>query len=155
MDPPPITALGQHLGDLGLQAEEGAFQVDRDDAVEIRFGLLDEGCDRAFDAGVVAGAVQPTIGRDRPGDQRLDLGRQRHVGAQEPRLAALGADHRRGFLAADALDIRDHDLRPFGGEFQRRRASDPRRGAGDQRGVGSGWGRNDTLSVSANHRRWV
>lgn len=22
-------------------------------------------------------------------------------------------------------------------------------------GVGSGWGRNDTLSVSANHRRWV
>lgn len=24
-----------------------------------------------------------------------------------------------------------------------------------QSGVGSGWGRNDTLSVSANHRRWV
>lgn len=23
------------------------------------------------------------------------------------------------------------------------------------KGVGSGWGRNDTLSVSANHRRWV
>ena len=25
----------------------------------------------------------------------------------------------------------------------------------DKQGVGSGWGRNDTLSVSANHRRWV
>ncbi len=29
------------------------------------------------------------------------------------------------------------------------------RTAAREMGVGSGWGRNDTLSVSANHRRWV
>src|SRR5690606_21835802 len=54
--------LRQHGGNLVLHAQPHAFQVDGHDAVEVFFRAVGGGGNPAFNAGVVAGGIQPPVG---------------------------------------------------------------------------------------------
>jgi len=61
-------ALAEHLGNLGLHAQPDAFQVDPQHLIPDLFGVGMEGRPRRggpFDAGIVVGAIQAVIFRDK------------------------------------------------------------------------------------------
>ena len=81
------------------------------------------------------GAVEPPVGLDTAGDERLDLGRTGHVGSHEARLAPGLGNQPHGLLAGLGRHIGHHNLRPFAGKGQGRRPADARPPAGDQRNL--------------------
>ena len=71
-----------------LHRQPHAFQVDRDDAVEVVFLERRDRRRRAFDAGIVEGAVDAPEAGDDIGDERLDTRRLCHVARGGARFAA-------------------------------------------------------------------
>jgi hypothetical protein len=124
---PPLDA--QHRRDLGAKTTPHTQQVHLDHAREVLFGVL--GClpQYSLDAGVVDGAVEPTVACDGPCDERVDVGLVGDIGDQEVRVGSEGPRCERRFLARRG-DVAEYESRAVPRERQGRRASDPRRRAG-------------------------
>src|ERR1044072_7262295 len=85
----PKVGLGRYS--IRLHAEPDALQIDRDHAVKGFFGplrgLLARGVDlMGGDGGVVEGAVEPAIGRDRVADHGADILGAGYIAGQCDRL---------------------------------------------------------------------
>ena len=113
-----------------LAAEEGALEVDSDDAVEELLGHLRRRGDRLLDAGVVEDGMQPAVLAFGGRDESRDLGLDRDIGAQEGRLAASAPNLLAGRLATALVDVAEDDARPLPRGEGRGRAAHPGRRAG-------------------------
>ncbi len=128
--PPPRSSIARisyfmhRKIDLRLTATSRSNVASSQSASSVGLGL---------DRGHVGGAVEAAVSCPRLRDRRLDVGRLRHVGAHEHRLAAVAADQLDGLLAAVVGDVGDDDPGAGRGEGQRRRAAHAAGGAGDQR----------------------
>ena len=88
-----------------LHRQPHAFQVDRDDAVEVVFLERRDRRRRAFDAGTVEGAVDAPEAGDDIGDERLDTCRLCHIACRRVRFAAGVPHQARGFLGAGRVEV--------------------------------------------------
>src|SRR6266480_1561345 len=115
----------QHLRDLVLHGKPDTSDINAHHRVEVGFSLVDKRwLHGAFDAGVVEGDIETATHLHDMLDQRLNLGRDQHIGPLEPGRSTGLTDHRDCFLATFDVAITDHDLRPFAGKRHRRRATD-------------------------------
>ena len=103
-------ALLLHHGDDVLHGEEGAFQVDREDAIPFRLRHLDHAA-HLGDADIVVEHVDAAIGFQAGRDHRLDIGGARDIGGERRRLAALAGDDIDGFLRGLAVAVDAKHLR--------------------------------------------
>ena len=85
------------------------------------------------DTGIVEGAVDPSEGRDRRIQHRLDLLRLDHLDGKPNRLAARLADQGGGFLRALEIEVGGSHACALLREKQRGRPPDAVRGPGNQR----------------------
>ena len=108
------------------------FRLIAQDAVPGLLGILVERRPRPLDAGVVVGTIEPTVGADRAADKRRDLGRDRHVGADDQRLPVGSLDRLNCCVAARGIHIGNDDPCAGVSGRQRGRAADARRPAGDE-----------------------
>jgi hypothetical protein len=93
--------------------------------IEVGFSVVDKrGLHVAFDAGVVECDIETTARLYSMPSQRLDLGRNQHIGPLEAGRSTGLTDHRGCFLATLDSAITDYDLRPFASKRHRRRATD-------------------------------
>ncbi|MNZ96753.1 hypothetical protein D3C78_1159610 [compost metagenome] len=125
-------ALGRHQRQLVLQALPHALDVDVHDRVELAFVEGRKAVLLAFDAGVVHGVVEATIGGDGLLDHGLGVGFAGHVATDEGRFATGVADQLHGAFAAFGVEVGDDHLQAFGGERQCHCTTDTASGASDQ-----------------------
>ena len=126
-------ALLEHGRDFILHAQPHPGQIDPNNAVPVRLGVLGRIADRPLNAGIIMGTVEPAIGVESKADHGLDFGRPGHVGFDAAGLAARFLDESHRLLGLVFNHVGDHDLRPFPGKGQRRGSADPGAAAGDQR----------------------
>ena len=127
----PAAALGDHLlgGDLG--AEERALEVDRQHAVVLGLGRVEDRRAR-LDARVVDHDVETSEGADGGGDEPLEVLVLADVGVDADRLVAEGDD-----LLLEVLGrllvrhVVDDDVGPGRGETERHRLADAAVASGD------------------------
>src|SRR5690242_13148652 len=82
----------EHACDLVFKTEERAFGICAHDLIEILLRLFSDSSDRAFNAGVVAGAIKLAIRSDSTRDQGLDFPGTRHVRSCKDGMPALLSD---------------------------------------------------------------
>jgi hypothetical protein len=107
-------AVGEHLADLMLHAQECAAEVHRDCRVEVLVGRLVKQLVNA-DAGVVVREVEPPETLDDTLDERLVVARARDVAGGELRSPAQLLDRRHRLLrpGARTLQVGDDHRRPL------------------------------------------
>jgi hypothetical protein len=135
----PALVLGEEVADRLAGAEEGAAQVHREDAVEVRGGEL-VARTRDLDAGVVDEDVQPAQALDRLADHAHDVLLDGDVAADEHVAHALavhlvhaGLDALGGVLRLARLaQVVDGDVRAVLREAHGDGLPDARAAAGDE-----------------------
>ena len=118
-----------------LHAEEDAAQQHGERVVPVLDARLCDRPEHAADAGVVEHAVQASEVRERRVEHRLHLGLVGDVGPDEAdpvAVAGVGGGRERA-LGVRFVDVRDHHLRAFAQEAQRRFGADAVGAAGDHR----------------------
>jgi hypothetical protein len=98
--------------------------IHADDVLEIRLVLILDQRDLALDPGIVDRDVERGRMRGDRGEQRLDIGAARNIGAQEAGLGALLAGEIGGLLAARLIAVGEDQRGAFLREQERRRAAD-------------------------------
>ncbi len=117
----------------GVVADEvDALEVDIDDLVPFGFGRrLDRAV--ALDAGIVRDDVDPPPGVDYVGDAAGDVGADRYVGDDRPRLESAGDEVAGNLLRRNLVAVDHGDLRAAFGQQRGDCRADPHRAAGDDR----------------------
>ena len=103
-------ALFLHHGNDVLHGEEGALEVDRENAVPFRFGHLDHAA-HLGDADIVVQHVDAVIGLQAGRHHGFDIGRARNVGGEGGRLVALGLDDVDGLFGGGSVTVDAKHLR--------------------------------------------
>jgi hypothetical protein len=104
-----VLHLLHHVAGNGLRAQEGAFQVDRQDALEILFLQIEE-IRANHDAGVVDQDIDVAIGVQRLGNQIADVQPFGDV-AMDIHCVALRFQIFRRRFTGFVIHIGNHDLR--------------------------------------------
>ena len=133
VDDRTTVAVFEDAWDLILHAEEDAGEHHTDAAVPFLLGIVGDGESETGDARVVVGIVEAAERLDRGLDHGTHVGRLRHVGVHVAGTAARSAHERRCLIAADVVDIGDHDRRAVLCEELRRRPADAGCRAGNER----------------------
>jgi hypothetical protein len=125
-------ALAHHLRDLVLHADEGAAQVNVEDAIPLLQLDFVKRRRLVLDAGVVECAVDAAVGFDCLCDCSLDFFRLRHITGDRQHFGACRLHVLCGLLQRRLAPVRDHDARSFGRERDSGRAADAAGGSGDE-----------------------
>lgn len=99
-----------------FHADEGAAQIDVENAVPLVEFYLSDRRRFVLDAGVVKGHVEPAKCLDSARDRRLDLLRFRYVAGDDHHFATRVPDCSSGVVQRVLSTIKDDDASAFGGE---------------------------------------
>jgi hypothetical protein len=117
------TAALKHARDLVFKAQEGALGIYGHNSIKILFRLFGDRGDLAFDASIVAGAIELPIGVDGACDQSFNFCGTRHVGSRKNSIPTILSDKRNGFVSSTTINVGDNNFGAFLGEFPRSSAT--------------------------------